>query len=156
MVRAVLNTGGCRQSPQPKADSQTIAPDPAIVHTTPQDRRQAQGLLSPLASTFGLTRIRQRYRYRLYAPLPTFIPPFGCGLANPSLSRCESWRAHGYALGFAAATLQRKYFPLHYAHSSRYPKYLRFQVLHYVSTASGVAPPIPRRPVHNKDALARP
>ena len=32
----------------------------------------------------------------------------------------------------------------------------RFQVLHAVATAAGCDPPIPRRPVHNKDALARP
>ncbi len=32
----------------------------------------------------------------------------------------------------------------------------RFQVLHVVATAARCDPPIPRRPVHNKDALARP
>jgi hypothetical protein len=33
---------------------------------------------------------------------------------------------------------------------------LRFQVLHAVATAARCGQPIPRRPAHNKDALARP
>lgn len=39
--------------------------------------------------------------------------------APASLSRCESWRGRGCALGFMAATLQRKQFPRRCAASSR-------------------------------------
>jgi len=108
MVHAILIIGGYRQSSQTKDSSRTHTPSLAILYATPQDRHQAQGLFSSLASAFDLARIKQSYRYRLGTPLPIFISPFGCGLANPSLSRCESWRRHGYALGFMAATLQRK------------------------------------------------
>src|SRR3546814_10593390 len=45
--------------------------------------------------------------------------PFGVVRPKASLSRCESCRWHGCALGFMAATFQRKQFPLRYAHSSR-------------------------------------
>ncbi len=39
--------------------------------------------------------------------------------ARASLACRESWRWHGCALGFMAATFQRKQFPLRCAHSSR-------------------------------------
>lgn len=55
--------------------------------------------------------------------------------AGASLACRESWRGNGCALGFMAAT---------------------FQALHGVATAARCGQPIPRRPDHNKDALARP
>lgn len=47
------------------------------------------------------------------------ISPFGAVRPNASLSRCESWRGHGCASGFMAATVRRKQFPRRYAASSR-------------------------------------
>lgn len=42
------------------------------------------------------------------------------GSSSPaSLLCCESWRGHGCASGFMAATVRRKQFPLRYADSSR-------------------------------------
>ncbi len=72
-----------------------------------------------------------------------------------SLACRESWRGNGCALGFMAATFQRKQFPC----AARIPRgtnSFRFQALHGVATAARCGQPIPRRPDHNKDALARP
>ena len=85
--------------------------------------------------------------------------PFGAVRPKASLSCRESWRWRGCASGLMAATVQRKQFPLLCHCVRRIPRgtnSFRFQVLHGVATAARCGPPIPRRPDHNKDALARP
>ena len=79
-----------------------------------------------------------------------------CGAVRPkaSLCCCESWRWRGCASGFMAATVRRKQFPRRCAASSRSKFFsppgspLRFD-------RKRCSQPVPRRPDHNKDALAR-
>ena len=75
--------------------------------------------------------------------------------ACTSLVCCESWRGHGCALGFMAATFQRKQFPRRYAASSR-DKLFALPGSPLRCDRKRCGPPVPRRPDHNKDALARP
>lgn len=75
--------------------------------------------------------------------------------ACASLSCCESWRWRGCALCLMAATLQRKQFPLRCAHSSR-DKFFSLPGSPRCCDRCAVRPAHPRRPDHNKDALARP
>ncbi len=66
--------------------------------------------------------------------------------ASTSLCCCESWRWHGCALGFMAATFQRKQFPRLCHCVRRLPRAtnsFRFQALHCVAPASGAARPSP-------------
>ena len=72
-----------------------------------------------------------------------------------SLVCCESWRGHGCALGFMAATFQRKQFPRRCAASSR-DKLFALPGSPLRCDRKRCGPPVPRRPDHNKDALARP
>jgi len=76
-------------------------------------------------------------------------------VACASLACRESWRGHGCALGFMAATFQRKQFPLRCAHSS-WDKFFSLPGSPLRCDRQRCDPLIPRRPVHNKDALARP
>lgn len=81
--------------------------------------------------------------------------PFGSGrpvrpwlVVNPGEATAApwaSWPQPSSANNFPAA-----------ARLPRAANSLRFQVLHCVAAAARCGPPIPRRPVHNKDALARP
>lgn len=75
--------------------------------------------------------------------------------APASLACRESWRGHGCALGFMAATFQRKQFPRRCAASSR-DKFFWLPGSPLRFDRKRCCPPIPRRPVHNKDAMARP
>tara|TARA_Y100000782_G_scaffold114318_1_gene150064 strand:- start:7628 stop:8371 length:744 start_codon:yes stop_codon:yes gene_type:complete len=80
------------------------------------------------------------------------IAPFGSVRPVASLVRCESWRWHGCASGFMAATVRRKQFPRRCAASSRSKFFsppgspLRFD-------RRRCSQPVPRRPDHNKDAM---
>ena len=75
--------------------------------------------------------------------------------ARVSLACRESWRGHGFALGFMVATFQRKQFPRRCAASSR-GKFFSLSGSPLRFDRKRCGPPIPRRPDHNKDALARP
>lgn len=75
--------------------------------------------------------------------------------ARASLACRESWRGSGCALGFRPQPSSENNFPC----AARIPRgtnSFRFQALHGVATAARCGQPIPRRPDHNKDALARP
>ncbi len=66
--------------------------------------------------------------------------------AHASLACRESWRGRGCALGFIAATVLRKQFPLRGHCVQRIPRgtnSLRLPVLHCVSAASGATRPSP-------------
>ena len=71
---------------------------------------------------------------------PWFVVNPGEGTAAP----WASWSQPSSANNFPAA-----------ARLPRAANSFRFQVLHAVATAARCGPPIPRRPDHNKDALAR-
>lgn len=82
------------------------------------------------------------------------MSPFGSGrpvrpwsVVNPgegTAAPWASWPQPSSANNFPAA-----------AQLPRETNCLRFQILHGVATAARCGPPIPRRPDHNKDALAR-
>lgn len=106
----------------------------------------------------GLARVRARASEAVARRCRVGHVSFRERSACTSLVCCESWRGHGCALGFMAATFQRKQFPRLCHYVRRLPRgtnSFRFPVLHCVATAARCDPPIPRRPDHNKDALAR-
>jgi hypothetical protein len=120
--------------------------------TSPQ--AVARGVLA-LSLVVGLARVRARadeagtrgcrvghVSFRDRRPVrPWFVVNPGEGTASP----WASWSQPSSENNFPAA-----------ARLPRAANSFRFQVLHAVATAARCGPPIPRRPDHNKDALARP
>lgn len=94
-------------------------------------------------------------RSSLYAEKPS-APFFLAGRsACTSLSCRESWRGTA-SLRALAATVQHKQFPRRRDRLPRETNCMCFPALHAVTAAGAVRPAHPRRPDHNKDALARP
>jgi hypothetical protein len=86
------------------------------------------------------------------------LSPFGADRPKASLSGCESWRWRGCALGFMAATVRRKQFPLLCHCVRRIPRgtnSLRLPVLHCVAPASGASSPSPAGRITTRTRWAR-
>jgi hypothetical protein len=81
------------------------------------------------------------------------MSPFGVWVRpKASLCCCESWRGHGCASDFMAATVRRKQFPLRCAHSSR-AKFFSPPGAPLRCARKRCSQPVPRRSDHNKDAM---
>jgi hypothetical protein len=161
----------CQSAPPPtlavrclyvtKDESRTRRPASPYGASTPcleahrRELRKGAFSLSPLSLGLGLARIRMRagvavmrrcrvgrVSIRDRRPVrPLLVVNPGGGAAAP----WASWPQPSSANNFPAA-----------ARLPRGTNSLRFQVLHAVATAARCDQPIPRRPDHNKDALARP
>ena len=84
--------------------------------------------------------------------------PVGAVRPKASLSCRESWRWHGCASGFMAATVRRKQFPLRCHCVRRIPRAancFRLPALHCVATASGAASPSPTGRITTRTRWAR-
>jgi hypothetical protein len=109
----------------------------------------------PCRRGVGLVRIRVETDEAVTRDVESAMSPFGSGrpvrpwfVVNPgegTAAPWASWPQPSSANNFPAA-----------ARLPRGTNSLRFQVLHVVATAARCDQPIPRRPDHNKDALARP
>lgn len=124
-------------------------------HATPQagGRKLRQGR-SRLVAGVGLAASGHKPVKPSRGDVESAMSPFGSGrpvrpwsVVNPgegTATPWASWPQPSSANNFPAA-----------AQLPRETNCLRFQVLHGVATAARCGPPIPRRPDHNKDALAR-
>lgn len=107
-----------------KDGSRTHSPGLALwsFHTMPRarGRRLRQGILAvALAVAIGLARVRVQADEAVMRRCRIGPVAFRERSACTSLVCCESWRERGCALGFMAATFQRKQFPRRCAASSR-------------------------------------
>lgn len=80
------------------------------------------------------------------------LSPFEAVRPKASLSCCESWRWHGCASGFMAATVRRKQFPRRCAASSR-SKFFSPPGSPLRCDRKRCSQPVSRRSDHNKDAM---
>ncbi len=132
---------------------------PGLAHGTSTPRlklvpQAAAGALPPCRWGVGLAASGHKPVKPSRGDVESAMSPFGSGrpvrpwsVVNPgegTAAPWASWPQPSSANNFPAA-----------ARLPRETNCLRFQVLHGVATAARCGPPIPRRPDHNKDALAR-
>lgn len=140
-----------------KDGSPTHAPGLAYGTSTPRlstGPQAAAGALPPCRWDVGLAASGHKPVKPSRGDVESAMSPFGSGrpvrpwsVVNPdegTAAPWASWPQPSSANNFPAA-----------ARLPRETNSLRFQVLHAVATAARCGPPIPRRPDHNKDALAR-
>lgn len=155
--RAVLDAGGLPVRQRRIVHRHAVRPCLWSVHTTPHARgcmRRREH--SRLCRWCWPCPRQDTSRCSRHAGMPRSAKsPFGSGrplrpwlVVNPGEGTATPW----------ASWLQpssENNFPC----AARIPRgtnYFRFQVLHAVALAARCSQPIPRRPVHNKDAMARP
>lgn len=123
-------------------------------HASSMGLQAAAGALPPCHWGVGLATSGHKPVKPSRRDVESAISPFGSGrpvrpwsVVNPgegTAAPWASWPQPSSVNNFPAA-----------ARLPRGTNCLRFQVLHGVATAARCGPPIPRRPDHNKDALAR-
>ncbi len=154
--RAVLDAGGT--SPV-RHEGRFTDTRPALLMELPRHAsswvpQAAAGALPPCRWGVGLAASGHKPVKPSRGDVESAMSPFGSGrpvrpwsVVNPgegTAAPWASWPQPCSANNFPAAT-----------RLPRETNCLRFQVLHGVATAARCGPPIPRRPDHNKDALAR-
>lgn len=155
--RAVLDAGGSRLYVT-KGGSPTRHQDSLwSIHATPQarGRKLRQEAFSLVVGGLALPASGRKPVKPSRGDTESAISPFGSGrpvrpwlVVNPgegTATPWASWPQPSSENNFPAA-----------ARLPRGTNSFRFQVLHVVATAARCGQPIPRRPDHNKDALARP
>lgn len=155
--RVVLDAGGSRLYVT-KDGSPTRHPASLwSIHATPQARRRnlRQGAFSLVVGVLALPASGRKPVKPSRGDAESATSPFGSGrpvrpwlVVNPgegTAAPWASWPQPSSENNFPAA-----------ARLPRGTNSFRFQVLHGVATAARCGQPIPRRPDHNKDALARP
>lgn len=124
-------------------------------HATPQARgRKLRHGRSRLVAGVGLAASGHKPVKPSRGDVESAMSPFGSGrpvrpwsVVNPGEGTAAPWAS--WPQPSSANNLSRE------EAAQRRGNCLRFQVLHGVATAARCSPPIPRRPDHNKDALAR-
>ncbi len=155
--RAVLDAGGSRLY-LTKDGLPTRHPASLwSIHATPQPRRRnlRQGAFSLVVGVLALPASGRRPVKPSRGDAESAISPFGSGrpvrpwlVVNPGEGAAAPWASW-------PQPCSENNFPC----AARIPRgtnSFRFQALHGVATAARCGQPIPRRPDHNKDALARP
>lgn len=147
-----------RRLPVTKDGSRTTRPAPLMElprHASSMSSQVVGKGRSRLSSERGPCPRQGASRCSRHAEMPS-RPCLRSGqAARASLACRESSRGRGCALGFMAATFQRKQFSRRCAASSR-DKFFSLPGSPLRCDRKRCGPPIPRRPDHNKDALARP
>ena len=155
--RAVLDAGGSRL--YVTKDGLPTRPPASLwsIHATPQPRRRnlRQEAFSLVVGVLALPASGRRPVKPSRGDAESAISPFGSGrpvrpwlVVNPGEGAAAPWASW-------PQPSSENNFPC----AARIPRgtnSFRFQALHGVATAARCGQPIPRRPDHNKDALARP